>query len=86
MNLDLRMPMGLMFTLTGALLTAFGLASRGTAIYALCRGIDVNLCWGLVLLVFGLVMMLVGSKGQKKIEMGRQMANPSKARQLRQGR
>jgi Na+-transporting NADH:ubiquinone oxidoreductase subunit NqrD len=86
MNLDLRMPMGLMFTLTGALLTAFGLASRGTAIYALCQGVDVNLCWGLVLLVFGLVLMLVGSKGQKKIEKGRELANPSKAGKLRQGR
>ena len=87
MNLDLRMPMGLMFTLAGLLLTAFGLASRGTAIYALCHGIDVNLCWGLVLLLFGLVMMFLGSKGQKQIENQLQLADhPAKARQLRQGR
>jgi len=86
MNLDLRMPLGLMFTFTGALLTAFGLASRGAAIYALCQGIDVTLCWGLVLLAFGLVMMMVGSKGQKQIESKRQLPQPVKTRQLRQGR
>lgn len=86
MNLDLRMPMGLMFTLAGALLTAFGLTSRGTAIYAVCQGIDVNLCWGLVLLVFGLVMLLLGSRGQKQIENQRQFSDPAKVRQLRKGR
>ena len=28
MNLDLRLPMGLMFTLTGTILFSFGLATR----------------------------------------------------------
>jgi membrane protein implicated in regulation of membrane protease activity len=62
MNLDLRIPMGLMFTLVGAMLTAFGLATRGSAIYALSLGINVNLWWGLVLLAFGLTMLLLGRR------------------------
>ena len=66
MKLDLRLPIGLMFSLFGALLVVFGLASD-PAIYARSLGINVNLWWGLVLLAFGLVMLVfatrVGRKG-----------------------
>lgn len=56
MKLDLRLPMGLMFALFGVILTVYGLAAD-RAIYARSLGINVNLWWGLVLLVFGLVML-----------------------------
>lgn len=56
MKLDLRLPIGLMFSCFGVLLTAFGLVSD-EAIYARSLGINVNLWWGLVLLAFGLVML-----------------------------
>ncbi len=56
MNLDLRYPIGLMFTIDGALLTVFGFISD-RAIYDRSLGINVNLWWGLVLLVFGVVML-----------------------------
>jgi hypothetical protein len=69
MNLDLRFPIGGMFTIVGALLTAFGLISDH-AIYARSLGINVNLWWGLVLLAFGLVMLWLairaGAKGPKQ--------------------
>ena len=53
MGLDLRWPIGLMFSLVGALLLVNGLLT-GPSAKAL--GINVNLWWGLVLLVFGLLM------------------------------
>lgn len=56
MNLDLRLPIGLMFSIFGAMLSVYGLMS-GTAIYDRSLGINVNLWWGLVLLAFGLVML-----------------------------
>ena len=56
MNLDLRMPIGLMFSAFGVLLTGYGFVSD-RAIYARSLGINVNLWWGLVLLGFGLVML-----------------------------
>lgn len=56
MNLDLRLPIGLMFSIFGVALTAFGLVSD-PSIYARSLGINVNLWWGLVLLAFGLVML-----------------------------
>ncbi len=57
MNLDLRLPIGLMFTIFGAMLTVYGLASSD-AMYEQSLGINVNLWWGLVLLAFGIGMLV----------------------------
>jgi len=45
-----------MFTIIGAMLVIYGLVSPA-AVYERSLGINVNLWWGLVLLVFGLVML-----------------------------
>ena len=55
MHLDLRKPIGLMFTIIGAVLVLWGLGSD-SRIYDRSLGINVNLWWGLVLLLFGLAM------------------------------
>ena len=65
MNLDLRLPIGLMFSIIGVLLTGFGLISDD-AIYARSLGINVNLWWGLVLLVFGLVMLGLVARARRE--------------------
>ena len=57
MSLDLRLPIGLLFLALGALLSVYGLVSD-PAIYAVSLGINVNLWWGLVMLVFGAVMFV----------------------------
>jgi hypothetical protein len=62
MGLDIRWPIGLMFTLIGVLLAVFGLA-KGAESTSL--GLNINLIWGAVLLVFG-VLMLLGALGGKK--------------------
>jgi hypothetical protein len=68
MNLDLRLPMGLMFTITGTILMSFGLATRdNTALYVKSLGIDANLWWGLVLLVFGVTMLVLGRRSQMRM-------------------
>lgn len=56
MRLDVRFPIGGMFTIVGALLVIYGLVSPAE-LYQRSLGINVNLWWGLVLLVFGLVML-----------------------------
>jgi len=61
MNLDLRLPIGLMFTIVGVLLIGFGLVSDGS-IYARSLGINVNLWWGLVLCLFGLAMLALATR------------------------
>jgi len=64
MIFDLRLPIGLMFTIVGLLLTGFGLVSD-EAIYARSLGVNVNLWWGLVLVVFGLVMLGLTMRGRR---------------------
>ena len=59
MGLDIRMPIGLMFTLIGALLTIYGLVSD-PAVYARSLGLNVNLWWGAFMTLFGLGMLALG--------------------------
>jgi hypothetical protein len=69
MNFDVRIPMGMMFTLMGAVLMAFGLSTKNNPeIYARSLGMNANLWCGVALLVFGLVMVIFGRRGQMKIE------------------
>ena len=66
---DPRISLGMLFTLIGTVLTAFGLATRSNAdVYSKSMGIDANLCWGLVLLVFGILVLTLGRRGQMKQE------------------
>lgn len=68
MSLDLRIPLGMMFSLLGAILSAFGLETKSNeALYAPSLGINANLWWGLVLLAFGLTMFVLGKRGQKRL-------------------
>ena len=58
MGLDIRMPIGMLFTLFGILLIGYGAATRGSAMYAQhSLGLNMNLRWGVALLAFGLVML-----------------------------
>ncbi|MGH9468533.1 MAG: hypothetical protein ACRD1Y_14370 [Terriglobales bacterium] len=56
MGLDIRIPLGSLFVILGVLLAGYGLVS-GPAQYQRSLGIDVNLWWGIALLVFGLAML-----------------------------
>ncbi len=65
MNFDLRLPIGLMFSLFGVILTVYGLVS-GPEIYQRSLGINVNLWWGGGLLVFGLLMLFFALRKPKE--------------------
>ncbi len=66
MGLDIRTPIGLMFGLFGLLLVGYGVATNGSDIYQRSLGLNVNLAWGAVLLVFGGVMLWLGWRGGRK--------------------
>jgi hypothetical protein len=51
MGIDIRLPIGVLFTLLGLLLCIFGLVGD-PAIYQRSLGINVNLGWGAVLLIY----------------------------------
>jgi len=64
MGLDIRLPIGGLFSILGVLLAGYGLVSdRG--IYERSLGINVNLWWGVALLVFGVVMVGLGRRGSR---------------------
>ena len=65
MGLDIRMPIGLMFSIFGILLLGYGLMTRGSEIYQRSLGLNINLEWGALLLAFGLVMLWLGRGGTK---------------------
>ena len=64
MGLDIRLPIGAFFALIGLVLSGYGLVSD-KAIYQQSLGINVNLEWGIALLVFGLIMAFLGRKTAK---------------------
>jgi hypothetical protein len=65
MGIDLRLPIGLMFAVFGVLLGGYGAATRGADMYTLhSLGINVNLWWGLVMLAFGAVMLILARRGR----------------------
>lgn len=62
MGLDIRLPLGLIFIAMGLLMSVYGLMTLGSPIYATSLGINLNLVWGLVMLLFGVVMAWLGRR------------------------
>ena len=66
MGLDIRWPIGLMFSLIGVLLTGYGAANSAASVIKIDgQGININLVWGVVLLIFGVLMLLGAARGSK---------------------
>jgi hypothetical protein len=62
MSLDIRYPIGWMFSLFGVILALFGLLGD-QQIYARSLGVNINLDAGVGLLIFGIVMLLLAWRG-----------------------
>jgi cytochrome c biogenesis protein CcdA len=63
---DIRIPIGLMFSIFGVLITVFGFTTiSNTDMYQKALGINVNIIMGLLMLVFGLVMLFFARKKKK---------------------
>jgi hypothetical protein len=63
---DIRIPIGLMFSIIGVLITVFGLATiSNTELYHKSLGINVNLIMGVLMLIFGLIMLYFARKKKK---------------------
>jgi hypothetical protein len=67
MSLDIRIPIGLMFSIIGAILVVFGLMTDKSDMYRLhSLGINMNLGWGCVLVAFGLFMLTMAYLAWKR--------------------
>lgn len=63
--IDIRAPLGLLFLLIGAVLVLFGLTSD-EAIYAASLGVNINLAWGAVMVLFGALMLAIAALGRRR--------------------
>jgi hypothetical protein len=72
MQADIRLPIGLLFSIIGVLITIFGLATNGSEIYRHSLGINVNIWSGICLTIFGVIMLALAisaqSKGKKPVQ------------------
>ena len=67
MGLDIRFPIGLMFSIIGLLVAVYGLVTGSDKeLYQRSLDININLIWGIVLLVFGAWMLIMAVLGKKK--------------------
>jgi hypothetical protein len=67
MGLDIKIPIGLMFSIFGLILTIMGLVTNGdTEMYQQSLGHNINLWSGLSMIVFGAFMLLTSTLIKKK--------------------
>jgi len=67
--LDIRFPIGLMFSIFGLIITVYGLATMGNdAMYVRSLNVNVNLISGVCTLAFGLVMLFLSDPVKKMLK------------------
>ncbi|MDR2430304.1 MAG: hypothetical protein LBD14_05405 [Puniceicoccales bacterium] len=66
--MDIRKPIGLLFTLLGFLLAVWGLVGGEAAAKArtIRDDVNINLWWGIVMLLFGLAMLALARVAAKR--------------------
>jgi hypothetical protein len=64
MGIDIRLPIGILFSLIGLILTVYG-ALVDTSHFRQSLDLNINLVWGIVLLIFGSLMFLLGRRGMR---------------------
>ncbi len=65
---DIRIPIGLMFTIVGVIISVFGFVTMSnTEMYHKSLGINVNIIMGILMLIFGLTMLFFAFRKKKKV-------------------
>ena len=80
MQLDIRLPIGLMFSLLGILLLIVGLFAGGQSTQS--QQTSVNLWWGVVMLVFGTVMLVLGRRGSASARLAEESPEGQKIEEI----
>jgi hypothetical protein len=66
-TMDLRVPIGGLFVALGLILAGWGLATGGdAAMYERSGGLNVNLWWGVVMLLVGLIFLGLARRGARR--------------------
>jgi hypothetical protein len=64
--MDVRLPIGGLFSVLGVIIAGYGFASAGnTQMYARSLSVNVNLWWGLVMLAFGVISIVFAKRAAR---------------------
>ncbi len=66
MGLDIKIPIGFMFTIFGLILAIFGWVTNGNEMYEQSLNININLWSGVFMIIFGLLMLAFSNIFKKK--------------------
>jgi hypothetical protein len=65
---DIRIPIGVLFLALGVILSIYGVVTRSdVALYGRSENIVINLWWGLVMILFGGLMLYFGTRPPKTV-------------------
>lgn len=63
---DIRLPIGFMFSLLGVIITIYGIVTvSDTELYRKSLGININIIMGIIMLIFGLLMLFLAYRKKK---------------------
>jgi hypothetical protein len=65
MGLDIRLPIGIIFTIYGAVLIIYG-GVADPAIFVSSLGVNIDIWWGAAMLVFGLFMAILAFRASRR--------------------
>jgi hypothetical protein len=82
MNFDLRLPIGLLFSFYGALLSIYGLVTNGSDQYKRSLDINMNIAWGLVMLFFGVAMLWLAWRSRRRESQAAEQSRDTTKRNL----
>ena len=64
-GMDIRAPIGGLFTLLGLMLAGYGLVAGSRTTSDVAPVTNVNLWWGIVMVLFGIVMLVLSRRSVK---------------------
>jgi hypothetical protein len=68
MGLDIRLPIGIIFTIYGVILVAYGWVADPAIFAEKSLGVNIDLWWGLAMLIFGIFMGALAFRASRRSE------------------
>jgi hypothetical protein len=68
MGLDIRWPIGIIFTIYGVILIIYGMMADASLFQEKSLGVNIDLWWGLAMLVFGAFMGALAFRALRRSE------------------
>jgi hypothetical protein len=68
MGLDIRLPIGIIFSIYGVILVIYGLMADASMFREKSLGVNIDLWWGVAMLVFGIFMGALAWRASRRSE------------------